>query len=116
MHRKIVIEFWNKGGFYGRIWDQAAPSVDLWRTHRNINMIKLLLNNGADVNGLDNKGRTYLHSVACSGEIEIAKLLLRYGANIHARDKDGKTPLDMGISYGQIHMIEFLKGTLQYGN
>lgn len=44
-------------------------------------MVLLLLGNGADVEGQDNRGRTALHLAAMNGNHEIVKLLLEKGAD-----------------------------------
>jgi ankyrin repeat protein len=44
-------------------------------------MMLLLLDNGADIEGQDNGGRTALHLAAMNGNDEIVKLLLEKGAD-----------------------------------
>lgn len=75
--------------------------------YRNLSMVKLLLDKGADVNGqmrnpeertqtchyyLPWKGETALHIAAYHAGIEIAELLMRAGANPNAQDFEGCTP------------------------
>ncbi|PCJ54607.1 MAG: hypothetical protein COA79_21735 [Planctomycetota bacterium] len=52
--------------------------------------IKYLIDNGADVNAINNDGTTPLHLAAYSEAIE---LLIINGANINAINKEGDTPL-----------------------
>ncbi|WP_186376102.1 ankyrin repeat domain-containing protein, partial [Hyella patelloides] len=56
---------------------------------------KILIENGADVNVKDNKGRNALFY---TNNIEIIQLLIENGADVNSRDNFGKTPLtDMVI-------------------
>ena len=75
----------------------------------NIEAVKLLLDNGADVNAFCGPGEeTPLHPVSASGEIEILELLISKGANINLRDKNGETPLHYAASCQQNLIIEQL--------
>ncbi|KAJ6037202.1 ankyrin repeat-containing protein [Penicillium herquei] len=59
----------------------------------NLEMVKLLLNNGANMELLGETGRAPLHIASRDGQIGIVRLLLEHGANVYARDQDGETPL-----------------------
>ncbi len=57
--------------------------------------ILCLLENGADPNIIDDKGRTPMHIIAQKGVGKNqVQLLIEHGGDINARDADGKTPLD----------------------
>lgn len=58
-------------------------------------MVHLLLDNGADIEGQDNRGRMALHLAAMSGNYEIVKLLLEKGANPTVVNKFRRT--DVGL-------------------
>lgn len=57
--------------------------------------IILFLDNGADINAINNSGWTPLHVAAYSDHYEAIKLLLEKGANKNIKDKEGMTPLDI---------------------
>ena len=67
----------------------------------DIDRAKNLMDNGADVNAKDKKGRTILMYAAVHGYAEIAKLLMDNGAEVNAKDKDGMTAL-MYTEYTEI--------------
>jgi ankyrin repeat protein len=58
-------------------------------------IVRLLLEAGADPNAKSREGGTPLHSAAFTGDLEIAELLLAYGADPNATDPKGLTPLDI---------------------
>lgn len=58
-------------------------------------IVRLLLDGGADPNAKSREGTTPLHSAAFTGDLEIAELLLAHGADPNAADPKGHTPLDV---------------------
>ena len=63
---------------------------------RDVEMARLLLEAGADVNGRSEEGGfTPLHSAAQNGNAELVRLLLDHGADRSARTDDGQTPADI---------------------
>jgi len=79
-------------------------------------MLKIMVENGADVNAQDCDGYTALHSAASEGSLELVRYLLDSGASIKARSKSGYTVLHSAVSgsYDDIRtktkMIKFLLG------
>ena len=61
----------------------------------NIQVVKLLLENGFDPNARDtNNNYTPLHYAVTANNLDYARLLLQYGANKSAKGLDKLTPLD----------------------
>jgi len=60
----------------------------------HVELVELLLENGADVTVNVGGGRTILHEAARRGLGAISQLLLQHGADVSARDNRGFTPLD----------------------
>ena len=73
--------------------------------HNKVDIVRLLLNNGADVGALDRQGRMPPHYAAMSfillendvkvgrnSEVDIVKLLVNNGADVNARGTNTSTP------------------------
>ena len=58
-----------------------------------VDMIKLLINEGADCTIIARRGGTVLHRTAQIGPASIVSMLIEAGADIHALDEFGNTPL-----------------------
>jgi len=86
----------------------ATPLQGAAAFHK-LELARLLIARGANVNCCAAEGGTPLHETAGSGQIEFAKLLLEHGANINAKDEHGKTPLAVALDYKQDQMATFLR-------
>jgi len=71
-------------------------------------VVEMLIKLGADVNILDEDGKTPLHDACLKGQVNTARLLLDRGAKIDARDKEGASPLHDAALGGNVKIIEFL--------
>jgi peptidoglycan/LPS O-acetylase OafA/YrhL len=58
------------------------------------NVVNILLDRGAEVNGPNRDGGTALHAAAFLGRVKIVGLLLKAGADGTAKNERGETPLD----------------------
>ena len=84
-----------------------VPIIEAARSNQII--IKLLLDNGANIN----KQETYTGSfaliiAALCGHISNVKILLEYGAEINANDYDGTTALICASIYDNIEIVKLL--------
>jgi ankyrin repeat protein len=72
-------------------------------------VVKVLLENGADVSATDTHGGTPLHYAAALGYKGVAEVLLANKANVNARDGNGNTPLQLAATYGHQDVAELLR-------
>lgn len=68
----------------------------------HLDIVKLFLSKGANVNGCTDQGRSGLLYACSKNHEEIAKLLLDNHADINLQDKFGATPLHRAASVGHI--------------
>lgn len=73
-------------------------------------MMKLLLDAGADVNCADKEGSGPLHLVSSHTGLFLIDMLLSYGADIDTRNNKGMTPLIYACSQRNIYCAEALIG------
>ena len=74
----------------------------------NTEIIKILMENGADVNIKNKYGTTSLTHAAWYGCTGLAKLLLEYGADVDAKDNRGWTALMWASLIGNIEIFKLL--------
>jgi len=71
-------------------------------------VVKLLLEKGADVNAKDEAGHTAVIDAAQAGHPDIVALLLGKGADANAKAKEGRTALMEAASGGQVDAMQAL--------
>lgn len=74
----------------------------------SIDICKMLIAAGADVNARGNNGSTLLMAAAELERPEICKYLLGFGANVDAQDAKGRTPLIKAVMAGNCAMVQLL--------
>ena len=77
-------------------------SLPFVHTDNPVEIVELLIENGADVNAKDRIGSTPLHHAET---MQIAKLLIAKGGDVNAKDKDGDTPLHHAASDKEITKV-----------
>lgn len=90
-----------------------------WAAGRGrIEVAKLLISKGANVNSFDDQGATPLHEAAIDigdrkSQMEMTKLLIDKGANVNARHVldpfKGMTPLDLAIGIKRIETAKLIR-------
>ncbi|WP_341808229.1 ankyrin repeat domain-containing protein [Wolbachia endosymbiont (group E) of Neria commutata] len=72
------------------------------------NIVKLLIEKGADVNAKNKYGEAILHFAVVEGNLEIVKLLLEHGANINYQGSYNDTVLHEAIKNRHRDITEYL--------
>jgi len=76
---------------------------------KDIAIVRLLLDYGADVNARNTLGHTPLHIATCIGEKYAMELLIGKGASLEAPDRAKReTPLHYAVARGDAQIIELL--------
>jgi ankyrin repeat protein len=88
--------------------EYGMTPLDIAVTDGNIDTVKLLISQGADVNVRDSDGNTPLHIAAEYGYINIAKLLISNRAKINIKNKDNETPLHIAAEKGHRNIVKLL--------
>jgi len=75
-----------------------------------LDVVKYLVDKGANVNAQDKGDWTPLLSAACEGgEMDMVKYLVSKGANVNARSKTGQSALTLATDRKKQDIVEFLK-------
>ncbi|KAF1318787.1 Tkl protein kinase, partial [Globisporangium splendens] len=73
-----------------------------------IDIVELLLVQGAHVDFCDADGETPLYVAAYNGFLDVVVKLLNYGANVNMSDADGVTPLSVACGNGHLGIVQVL--------
>ena len=77
-----------------------------------VEICKILIEHGADIEARESCGRTALHLAVNFGAVEVGRFLLEHGAKVDAVDMTDKTPLFTALEEGN---YDFCKLLLKYG-
>jgi ankyrin repeat protein len=109
-HRAIV-EFLLKNSADVRAAARNAQKVTALHgavARRDVEVVKLLLEHGADANAKQERGFVPLHDAAANGNLALVQLLVSHGARIDSRSEDGQTPGEMAAERGHVEVAEWL--------
>lgn len=109
-HRAIV-EFLLKNG--AKVNTAARNAQRVTSLHgavarRDVEIVKMLLERGANPNATQERGFVPLHDAAANGNLALVQLLVKHGARVDAKADDGKTPGDMATERGHKEVAEWL--------
>jgi ankyrin repeat protein len=74
----------------------------------SVEIARMLIDSGADLNLQDQWGYTPLHWAAIKGNEEIARMLIDAKADLDVQDNDGRTPLHRAASDGSVEIARML--------
>lgn len=89
---------------------RAAPAGMLHDAVKNGNTsdVKLLINNGENINDKDEEGQTPLHIAVKTGTYEMILTLVSSGADINIKNSHGETPLHLAVKINRVGVAELL--------
>ncbi|HLW43387.1 MAG TPA: ankyrin repeat domain-containing protein [Candidatus Acidoferrales bacterium] len=89
---------------------QKVTSLHGAVARRDVEIVKMLLERGANPNAMQERGFVPLHDAAGNGNLALVQLLVKHGARVDAKADDGKTPGDMAAERGHKELAEWLEG------
>jgi uncharacterized protein len=80
---------------------------------RNQDAVRVLLENGAQVNARQEGGWTALHAASQNGDVEMVRLLIAAGADVEARAENQQNALDLALTKARQAVVEVLEAYAQ---
>ena len=77
--------------------------------YNRTDVVRYLLNNGANVNKQDSLGWTVLHHASRMNQTDVMRILLEHGARKDIKDKYGNTPIDLARPCNHKEAIDLLE-------
>lgn len=65
--------------------------------NNQLDLVRYLANNGADVNAADQEGTTALMYASAEGYVDIVQHLVKEGADVNLENQDGKSAMDHAV-------------------
>lgn len=78
---------------------------------QNIDIVKLIAKNGANMNSIDNKGNTALHYAVTENNIELSRFLLKMGARPSLLNASQQSALDIAMANQNIEIVRLIDPT-----
>ena len=73
-----------------------------------VDIVRRLLEHGADSNPCDQNHSTLLHHASSHGMFEVARLLVSYGARVDVKDEEGRTSFQIASEKGYHEIAKLL--------
>ena len=98
------VDLQNRDGETPLYWSLCGVSS----TGKLVDIVRRLLEHGADPNICTNGHSTPLHQASSHGLLEVARLLLSHGAKVDEKDGEGRTPFQLAESIGHDELMKLL--------
>jgi len=89
--------------------DRGSTALIVAASVGKTEMVKLLVNNGADVKAMNDFLNTPLHYAALSGDVESFILLENKGADLEATNNRGAYPRDYAVQSGNLELFKYIE-------
>jgi len=83
---------------------------------QGIDIVRLLVESGVDLNLQDRRGNTALHQAARMGKVAAIELLIDHGADVNVANGEGVTPLDIAVDEETVAMLRDAGATTDSAN
>lgn len=109
-HEKVARYLVEKGAAVNAVSQNAMAIQPLHAAAagEHLGIVRVLLEAGADANGIQEGGFRPLHTAAQNGSIELAHLLLEHGADVSLTDHQNRLPRDLVAEGGNVDLIALL--------
>ncbi|XP_041363273.1 ankyrin repeat and KH domain-containing protein 1-like [Gigantopelta aegis] len=74
----------------------------------HVDIVRLLISHGADVDAQSSAGNTPLHYAACGGFTEVVQEIIKANARVEVHNENGHTPLMEAASAGHVEVARIL--------
>jgi len=105
----VVLKLWN-------FWWKGVKgytALTVASRYDYLDIVKFLVERGADVNAKSDVGQTALIEASEWGRLDVVKLLVERGANIMAKDDDGWTALSIASRIGCLDIVKLLEKKIE---
>ena len=92
----------------GEAWVDSVTALLTAATKGQLDVVKLLINKGADINARGKSDKTALTVAASAGRWDMVKYLVEKGADINATGENDKTALMVAANAGRWDMVKYL--------
>ena len=87
--------------------DGETP-LHLASQYEEVEVVRMLIERGADVSAQNKEGETPLHRALEYGNVGVVRMLIESGTDVSAQNKDGMTPLHLASLHRRVEAVRML--------